>query len=75
MTSFEQLLALATPEDLAAVREMIGPDVLRLLLAKEALRQTSAVLSPKRLAEILSISRQAAKARFDAAAISSNGRC
>jgi hypothetical protein len=56
MSAFERLLAIADEETLDLARAMIGKQELALLLAKEALKNTSEVLSPAIVAEVLGIS-------------------
>jgi ABC-type ATPase involved in cell division len=60
MSAFERLLAIADEETLDLARAMIGKPELALLLAKEALKNTTEVLSPAIVAEVLGISRNGA---------------
>src|SRR5260221_1391645 len=60
VSAFERLLAIAEEETLDLARAMIGKPGLALLLAKEALRNTTEVLSPTTVAEVLGISRNGA---------------
>jgi hypothetical protein len=46
MSAFERLLAIADEETLDLARAMIGQPELALLLAKEALKNTTEILSP-----------------------------
>jgi hypothetical protein len=75
MTTFEKLLSLSTAQgevpELA--RNLIGKDQLALLIAKAALANTSASLSPTRVAKALELSRSAALDRIDAASVRENG--
>jgi hypothetical protein len=63
MSAFERLLAIADEETLDLARAMIGKPELALLLAKEALKNTTEVLSPTAVAEVLGISRNGATTR------------
>jgi ABC-type ATPase involved in cell division len=60
MSAFERLLAIADEETMDLARAMIGKPELALLLAKEALKNTTEVLSPAIVAEVLGISRNGA---------------
>jgi hypothetical protein len=56
MSAFERLLAIADDETLDLARAMIGKPELALLLAKEALKNTTGVLSATTVAKVLGIS-------------------
>jgi hypothetical protein len=72
MSTFERLLAIASGQgevfDLA--RSMIGKQELALLLAKEALKNTTEVLSPTTLAKILNVPPGGASEKIENCAIS-----
>jgi hypothetical protein len=70
MSAFERLLAIADEETLDLARAMIGKPELALLLAKEALKNTTEVLSPNAVAEVLGISRNGATNKIENCAIS-----
>jgi hypothetical protein len=70
MSAFERLLAIADEETLDLARAMIGKPELALLLAKEALKNTTEVLSPTAVAEVLGISRNGATNKIENCAIS-----
>jgi hypothetical protein len=70
MSAFERLLAIADEETLDLARAMIGKPELALLLAKEALKNTTEVLSPAAVAEVLGISRNGATNKIENCAIS-----
>ena len=70
MSAFERLLAIADEETLDLARAMIGKPELALLLAKEALKNTTEVLSPTTVAEVLGISRNGATNKIENCAIS-----
>jgi len=70
MSVFERLLAIADEETLDLARAMIGKPELALLLAKEALKNTTQVLSPTAIAEVLGISRNGATNKIENCAIS-----
>ena len=70
MSAFERLLAIAEEETLDLARAMIGKPELALLLAKEALKNTTEVLSPNAVAEVLGISRNGATNKIENCAIS-----
>jgi hypothetical protein len=70
MSAFERLLAIADEETLDLARAMIGKPELALLLAKEALKNTTEVLSPVTVAEVLGISRNGATNKIENCAIS-----
>src|ERR1700737_544571 len=70
MSAFERLLAIADEETLDLARAMIGKPELALLLAKEALKNTTEVLSPTIVAEVLGISRNGATNKIENCAIS-----
>src|SRR5260221_11997146 len=53
MSAFERLLAIADEETLDLARAMIGKPELALLLAKEALKNTTQSLSPTTVAKAL----------------------
>jgi hypothetical protein len=53
MSAFERLLAIADEETLDLARAMIGKPELALLLAKEALKNTTEILSPTTVAKVL----------------------
>jgi hypothetical protein len=61
----ERLLAIADEETLNLVGAMIGKPELALLLAKEALKNTTEVLSPTIVAEVLQISRNRATNKIE----------
>jgi hypothetical protein len=65
MSGFERLLAIADEETLDLARAMIGKPELALLLAKEALKNTTEVLSPTAVAEVLGISRNGATNKIE----------
>jgi ABC-type ATPase involved in cell division len=69
MSAFERLLAIADEETLDLARAMIGKPELALLLAKEALKNTTEVLSPTIVAEVLGISRTGATNKIENCAI------
>ncbi len=52
MSAFERLLAIADEETLDLARAMIGKPELALLLVKEALKNTTEVLSPTTAAKV-----------------------
>ena len=72
MSTFERLLAIASGHgevfDLA--RGMIGKQELALLLAKEALKNTTELLSPTTLAKILNAPSRDASEKIENCAIS-----
>ena len=70
MSAFERLLAIAEEETLDLARAMIGKPELALLLAKEALKNNTEVLSPTTVAEVLGISRNGATKKIENCAIS-----
>ena len=70
MSAFERLLAIADEETLDLARAMIGKSELALLLAHEALKNTTEVLSPTAVAEVLGISRNGATNKIENCAIS-----
>jgi hypothetical protein len=70
MSAFERLIAIADEETLDLARAMIGKPELALLLAKEALKNTTEVLSPTAVAEVLGISRNGATNKIENCAIS-----
>jgi hypothetical protein len=70
MSAFERLLAIADEETLDLAREMIGKPELALLLAKEALKNTTEVLSPATVAKIMGISQKGATNQIENSAIS-----
>jgi hypothetical protein len=70
MSAFERLLAISDEETLDLARAMIGKPELALLLAKEALKNTTEVLSPAAVAEVLGISRNGATNKIENCAIS-----
>jgi len=53
MSAFERLLPIADEETLDLARAMIGKPELALLLAKEALKNTTEILSPTTVAKVL----------------------
>jgi hypothetical protein len=55
MSAFERLLAIADEETLDLVRSMIGKQELALLLAKEAIKNTTEILSPTTVAKVLNL--------------------
>jgi hypothetical protein len=66
MSAFERLLAIADEETLDLARAMIGkPELGPLLLATEALKNTTEVLSPTTVAEVLGISRNGATDKIE----------
>jgi hypothetical protein len=69
MSAFERLLAVSDEETLDLAREMIGKPELALLLAKEALKDSTEVLSPTPVAEVLGISRNGATHKIENCAI------
>jgi hypothetical protein len=75
MTAFEKLLSLSTAQGEVAelARNLIGKDHLAILIAKAALANTSASLSPTRVAEVLEINRSTAADRIDLASVRENG--
>jgi len=70
MSAFERLLAIADEETLDLTRALIGKPELALLLAREALKNTTEVLSPDTVAEVLGISRNSATNKIENCAIS-----
>ena len=70
MSAFDRLLAIADEETLDLARAMIGKPELALLLAKEALKNTTEVLSPVTVAEVLGISRNGAPDKIENCAVS-----
>ena len=70
MSAFERLLAIADEETLDLARAMIGKPELALLLAKEALKNTTEILSPTTVAEVLGISQNGATDKIENCAIS-----
>jgi hypothetical protein len=70
MSAFERLLAIADEETLDLARGMIGKPELALLLAKEALKNTTEVLSPATVAKIMGISQKGATNQIENCAIS-----
>jgi hypothetical protein len=70
MSAFERLLAIADDETLDLARAMIGKPELALLLAKEALKNTTEVLSATTVAEVLGISQNGATNKIENCAIS-----
>ena len=68
MSAFERLLAIADEETLDLARAMIGKPELALLLAKEALKNTTEILSPTTVAKVLNFpkwrDRQGRKLRY-----------
>jgi hypothetical protein len=70
MSAFERFLAIADEETLDLARAMIGKPELALLLAKEALKNTTEVLSPITVAEVLGISKNGATNKIDNCTIS-----
>jgi len=70
MSAFERLLAIADEESLDFARAMIGKPELALFLAREALKNTTEVLSPTTVAEVLGISRNGATNKIANCAIS-----
>ena len=70
MSAFERLLAIADEETSDLARAIIGKPELALLLAKEALKNTTEVLSPNAVAEVLGISRNGATNKIENCAIS-----
>src|SRR5260221_9158277 len=69
-SAFERLLAIADEESWDLARAMIGKPELALLLAKEALKNTTEVLSSTAVAEVLGISRNGAINKIENCAIS-----
>jgi hypothetical protein len=70
MSAFERVLAIADKETLDLAREMIGKPELALLLAKEALKNTTEVLSPATVAKVMGISQNGATSQIENCAIS-----
>src|SRR5258708_36595427 len=70
MSGFERLLAIADEETLDLARAMIGKPELALLLAKEALKNTTEIRSPTTVAEVLGISQNGATDKIENCAIS-----
>ena len=68
MSGFERLLAIADEETLDLARAMIGKPEPALLLAKEALKNTTEILSPTTVAKVLNFpkwrDRQGRKLRY-----------
>src|SRR5690349_8837119 len=69
MSAFERLRAIPDEETLNLARAMIGKPELALLLAKEGLKNTTEVLSPTTVAEVLGISRNGATNKIENCAI------
>src|SRR5260370_5503099 len=69
MSAYERLLAISDEETLDLARAMSGKPELALLLAKEALKNTTEVLSPTTVAEVLGISRNGATNKIENCAI------
>jgi hypothetical protein len=70
MSAFERLLAIADEETLNLARAMIGKPELALLLAKEALKNTTEVLSPTTVAKVLNMTPLGASNMIENCAIS-----